>query len=37
LWIQERQKIEVQGMEDGFYGVWFPTTILKTILEEMFG
>jgi hypothetical protein len=33
MWIQG-QKIKVQGIEDGFYGVWFPTTILKTFLEK---
>lgn len=37
MWIQEGQKNEIQGMEDGFYGVQFPITILKTILKEMFG
>ncbi|KAH9557496.1 hypothetical protein CY35_07G087100 [Sphagnum magellanicum] len=36
MWIEEGQKIEVQGMEDGFYGVWFPTTFLKRFLEKCF-
>jgi hypothetical protein len=36
MWIQEGQKIKIQGMEDGFYGVWFPITVLKIILEGMF-
>jgi hypothetical protein len=36
MWIQEGQKIKIQGMEDGFYGVSFPITVLKIILEGMF-
>jgi hypothetical protein len=28
--------IEVQGVEDGFYGAWFPTTLLKRFLENCF-
>ncbi len=33
MWIQEGQEIEVQGIEDGFYGAWFPTIVLKTFDE----
>jgi hypothetical protein len=34
MWIQEGQKIEIQGIEDGFYGAWFFVTVSKTFLEK---
>jgi hypothetical protein len=34
MWIEEGQKIEVQGIEDGFYGAWFPTIVLKTFSKK---
>jgi hypothetical protein len=34
MWIQEGQKIKVQGIEDGFYGAWFPAVVLKTFSNK---
>jgi hypothetical protein len=34
--LKKDKKIKVQGMEDGFYGVWFPTTILKRFSKRYF-
>jgi hypothetical protein len=34
MWIQEGQKIEVQGIEDGFYGARFPTIVLQTFSKK---
>jgi hypothetical protein len=36
MWIEEGQNIEVQGVEDGFYGAWFLVTLLKKKLEKCF-
>ncbi len=36
MWIEEGQKNEVQGVEDGFYGAWFLVTLLKRFLEKYF-
>ncbi len=34
--LKRGQKIEVQGVEDGFYGTWFLVTFLKRFLEKCF-
>jgi len=36
MWIQEGQKIEVQGVEDGFYGAWFLKIVLKMTTQNTY-